>query len=143
MALHACLENKTVVLITEVEDEEKYKELSGVFSSVISIEDELVRPNVGWTLEGISWAEGELTASSIKSVTPRQMRVALVMSGISIESIDSMIAALDEPTKSITKITWEYSTMFERDNPVLNAMAPLLGLTPTQVDDLFTLAATL
>lgn len=77
------------------------------------------------------------------SVTPRQMRVALVVSGISLESIEAMINGLEEPTKSITRITWEYSTAFERDNPILNAMAPLLGLDQSGVDQLFILAETL
>ena len=143
MALHACLYNLTVVEILEVETEEKFQELSKVYTSVIEIENEPIRPNVGWTLNGTSWVEGVLPPSSIKSVTPRQMRIALVSSGISIETIEGMIDALEEPDKSVTKITWEYSTSFEIDNPVLNGMAPLLGLTSTDVDNLFLLASTL
>lgn len=79
----------------------------------------------------------------VPSVTPRQMRIALVLSGISISSIESIIDSLPEPDKSITKITWEYSTAFERTNPVLNAMAPMIGMTSSQLDSLFNLAATL
>jgi hypothetical protein len=78
-----------------------------------------------------------------RTVTPRQMRVALVMTGITVESIESLIDGLEEPTRSVTRITWEYSTAFERDNPVLNAMAPLLGLNSDQVDELFVLASTI
>jgi len=143
MALHACINGNTVIKIIEVSDELEYKELASVFSSVISIEDEVVRPNVGWKLVGTSWVEGELPKSSIRAVTPRQMRIALIMSGISIESIESLINGLDEPTRTVTKVTWEYSTLFERDNPVLNAMAPLLGLNGDQVDELFVLASTI
>jgi hypothetical protein len=77
------------------------------------------------------------------SVTPRQIRIALIMSGISLETIESMINALPEPDKSITRVTWEYSVEFQRSNPVLNAMTPMLGMTSSQVDDLFKLAATL
>lgn len=79
----------------------------------------------------------------IFSVTPRQMRIALVLSGISIESIETAIDSLPEPDRSITRITWEYSVEFQRNNPVLIAMAPVLGLTSLQVDQLFQLAGTL
>jgi hypothetical protein len=79
----------------------------------------------------------------IYNVTPRQMRIALVMSGISLTTIDSMIDALPEPNKSVARITWEYSVEFQRNNPLLVSMAPALGLTSTQVDQLFALAATL
>lgn len=78
-----------------------------------------------------------------QQVTPRQMRVALIMSGISIASIEAMIDALEEPQKSIVRTTWEYSTAFERDNEILNQMASMLGLSQPQVDDLFLLARTL
>lgn len=79
----------------------------------------------------------------INSVTPRQMRIALVMSGISLSTIDAMIDTLPEPNKSVARITWEYSVEFQRNNPLLTSMAPALGLTSTQVDQLFALAATL
>lgn len=76
----------------------------------------------------------------VQSVTPRQMRVALILSGISMDSIEAIIDGLGEPQRSIVRTTWEYSTEFQRDNPVLNQMAPLLGLSSAQVDDLFILA---
>jgi hypothetical protein len=81
--------------------------------------------------------------SSIASVTPRQMRIALVESGISLSTIESMIDSLPEPSQSITRITWEYSVEFQRNNPLLNSMAPALGLSTEQVDQLFQLALTL
>lgn len=81
--------------------------------------------------------------SSIQAVTPRQMRIALVMSGISLDTIESVINSLPEPTKTVTRVTWEYSVEFQRNNPLLNTMAPILGLSKQQVDNLFALASTL
>jgi len=75
-----------------------------------------------------------------QSVTPRQFRVALIMSNISMQSIEDMIAALPEPDQSIVRTTWEYSTVFERDNTILNNMAANMGLTQQEVDNLFILA---
>jgi hypothetical protein len=81
--------------------------------------------------------------TSIQSVTPRQMRIALVMSGISLDTIESIINSLPEPQKTVTRVTWEYSVEFQRSNPLLNTMAPVLGLSKEQVDNLFALASTL
>ena len=103
-------------------------------------------PDVNSIPEGIAFESfnvADVNISAHTSVTPRQMRVALIMSGISIASIEAMIDALEEPQKSVVKTTWEYSTVFERENEMLNQMAPLLNLTQSQVDNLFLLAGTL
>lgn len=80
---------------------------------------------------------------AIQLVSPRQMRIALVMSGISLDIVESAINSLPEPNRTVAKITWEYSIEFQRNNPLLVAVAPALGLTSKQVDDLFTLASKL
>ncbi len=82
-------------------------------------------------------------STTVQAVTPRQMRIALVMSGISLSTIEALIDNLPEPTKTVTKVTWEYSVEFQRNNPLLNTMAPILGLNKEQVDSLFRLASTL
>lgn len=82
-------------------------------------------------------------STSPQAVTPRQMRIALVMSGISLSTIEAIINSLPEPDQSITRITWEYSIEFQRSNPLLVGLAPALGLSPSQVDDLFALAGTI
>jgi hypothetical protein len=94
--------------------------------------------------EIVSFEEGVFTPQTYpQSVTPRQMRIALVLSGISLATIEGMIESLPEPQRSITRITWEYSIEFQRNNQLLVSMAPALGLTEVQVDDLFLLASTL
>jgi len=77
------------------------------------------------------------------SVTPRQIRIALITSGITLSTIESAIDSLPEPQKSITRVTWEYSVEFQRSNPLLSSMAPMLGLSNEQIDSLFLLASTL
>lgn len=83
------------------------------------------------------------STASIQPVTPRQMRTALVLSGFSIQTIETAIGTLPEPDKSIAMIAWEYSLEFQRNNSLIISMSPLLGLTPAQIDDLFALAKTL
>lgn len=77
------------------------------------------------------------------SVTPRQIRTALVLSGISLSSIEAIIDSLPSPNKDIALIAWEYSVEFQRNNPLINQLAPLLGLSSKQIDDIFILASTL
>lgn len=77
------------------------------------------------------------------SVTPRQIRTALVLSGISLSSIEAIIDSLPSPNKEIALIAWEYSVEFQRNNPLINQLAPLLGLSSKQIDDIFILASTL
>lgn len=79
----------------------------------------------------------------IPDVTPRQIRQALILSGISLQTINDTIATLPEPTRSLAQTEWEYSIAFQRNRPLVSSMAALLGLTSTQVDNLWLLAATL
>lgn len=76
-------------------------------------------------------------------VTPRQIRQALVMSGVSIEQIENAINSLPEPTRSMAKIEWEYSTSFQRSRPITIAVATILGWNAEQLNDLWKLAASL
>jgi len=55
---------------------------------------------------------------------------------------DNIEAAMTQADRA-WRIEWEYAIEFRRDWPALVAMQPLLGLTDTQIDDLFVLAATL
>lgn len=80
---------------------------------------------------------------AIPDVTPRQMRQALVLSGVSMAGIDAAIAALPEPTKSMAQIEWEYSTMFLRTNPLVNMLGAQLGWSSAQLDGLWRLAKSL
>lgn len=78
-----------------------------------------------------------------QSVTPRQLRLALVGAGTDLATIDAGIAALPEPDKTAAQVSWEYSTEMHRSNPLLIALAPSLGFTETDLDNLFISAATL
>src|SRR5271169_4839385 len=51
-------------------------------------------PGVSWTYNGTTFTGPATPAAAIQDVTPRQMRLALIASGISLASIDSAIASL-------------------------------------------------
>lgn len=78
-----------------------------------------------------------------QTITPRQIRLALIQSGISLSTIDTMIDSTDEPQKSVLKILREYSSSYERDDAMLIQFAQQLGMTDEQLDQLFILWGTL
>jgi hypothetical protein len=77
------------------------------------------------------------------SVTPRQIRQALVLNGVSLSSIDSALAALPDPIKTLAQIEWEYSTIVYRNNPLVDQVGQLLSWTTNQIDALFIFAESL
>jgi hypothetical protein len=78
------------------------------------------------------------------SCTPRQLRIALILTGIMPSIIDSQINAITDPTqKEIAYAEWEYALEIKKEHPLVNMMATNLNLTEQQVNDIFTLAVTL
>jgi hypothetical protein len=80
---------------------------------------------------------------SIPDVTPRQIRQAIILSGISIASIEAAIDTLPEPTKSLVLTEWDYSIAFQRNRPLVNQVGAMLGMSSAQLDALWRFAATL
>lgn len=79
----------------------------------------------------------------IMDVTPRQIRQALVLSGVTLEQIDTALNALPEPMKTMAKVEWEYSNSFQRNRPLVAAVGVMLGWTSGQIDALWLFAGTL
>lgn len=84
------------------------------------------------------WIPLPVEPAPVARVTPRQARLALKSAGL-LTAVTDWIALADEETQ----IDWEYATEIRRDWPPIAACATALGLTETQLDDLFTLAAAL
>jgi hypothetical protein len=78
----------------------------------------------------------------ITSVTMRQARLALLQQGL-LTQINNAVASMPGAQGEAVRIEWEFSSTVERNRPLVQALAASLGLTPQQLDDLFTLAATL
>ena len=79
-----------------------------------------------------------VTPPPILSITPRQFRLALNATGMR-ANIEAYVAAGSQDMKD----TWEFATTIERNDPIIAAGAAELDLTEAQIDDLFSLAATL
>lgn len=83
----------------------------------------------------------EQVRAEMLPLTPRQLRLTLVRSGISLASVADAIAAMPNGlTKEETAVEWEYATTFERTSPALLAIADALYMTPEAVDTLWSQA---
>lgn len=71
-------------------------------------------------------------------ITPRQIRLALLRVNITSEMVIAAIeATIPEPTKTLALIEWEYSIGYDRNAPFVGAVGALLGLSDSQIDDLW------
>lgn len=75
-------------------------------------------------------------------VTMRQARLALLQAG-KLAAVDAAINGMIEPQKTAARIEWEYSGTVKRNQPLVLALAPALGLTAAQLDALFVTAESL
>lgn len=79
-----------------------------------------------------------------QSVSERQLKQALIMSDVTLESIDSVIAQIpDAKEKALVKSFWNDSNEFERNHPKLIEFAQILNISKEQADGIFVLASTL
>lgn len=133
---YAFINNDVVVAIKDVSDDEIVSE-SSLFHGCVNIDGVNPAPKVGWVLIG------NKLKPDIKPVTPRQIRQALVLAGISEEMILSGLNTLPEPTRSLAKIEWERSTAFDRNRPLVKSMGLMMGFSESQLDDIWLLAMSL
>lgn len=71
-------------------------------------------------------------------VTRRQALLALLAAG----KLDQIELAIQNAPRAV-QIAWEAAGTFERSNPLIEALAPQVGLTDVDVDNLFAAAAQL
>jgi hypothetical protein len=79
----------------------------------------------------------------VTTVTMRQARLALLGAGL-LDDVDAAIAAIpDETQRRAAQIEWEYAAVVERNNVLVQQLAPAFGMTEQQVDEFFATAARL
>lgn len=77
----------------------------------------------------------------VTTVTMRQARLALLRAGL-LDNVAAAIAAIpDETQRRAAQIEWEYAAIVERNSALIQHLAPALGLTEAQMDELFATAA--
>lgn len=73
-------------------------------------------------------------------VSKFQAKVALDNAGL-LDTVEAIMAAPETP--KVNKLAWTETQEFKRNSGLVTTMAGVLGLSSTQVDDLFRLAATI
>lgn len=110
-----------------------------------------VHPSMQWitcpdyVLVGYSYRDGAFIATvpeatevmTIMSVGPLQLRRALRELGM-YAAVTSYVETAPEEVQE----AWEYATEYRRDDPLFPVVQLAMGLTDTQIDNLFALAAT-
>lgn len=95
-------------------------------------------------LQGDQWVQTwTVEALPVPSVVSRkQARMALVLSEISLASIQSAIDSIEDSTqRALAQIAWDDAVEYRRDDSFLVLLAGMLGLTDEQLDGLFLLAS--
>ncbi len=72
-----------------------------------------------------------------------QFLASVKLAGFSHEAIEAMIASLEEPLRTVAQSKWSAATQIRRDNPLINQLGAVLGLTTEQIDQVFRVAAAL
>jgi hypothetical protein len=89
------------------------------------------------------WTEPVVAVPKVLSVTRRQARQALLIKG-KLDAVPLAIAAIEDTVqRGMAQIEWEDSLTFERNRPMLIALAAAIGLDEDGLDALFTFANTL
>ena len=74
----------------------------------------------------------------LADLTARQFRLGLIKAGKSLATVDEAIAAMAAgPAKETAQVEWEYATTFSRMHPLIETIGLSLGLTPTEIDTMW------
>lgn len=120
---------------------------NGVIANTIEVESLDFMPGlvaavgeegIGWGFDGGSFSEPVVPVRVPKEVSPRQIRQALTAFSLR-ETVESAVAAGSQDVKD----WWEFATVFERDHPMVIAMADSLSVSPAHLDSLWIHAAQL
>lgn len=78
-----------------------------------------------------------------ETCTPRQFRLALIDSGYDLNQIQTMLENIpNEVERKKAIVEWEYSIEIVRTHPLISTFAEQLGLTETDLDNIFFLSET-
>ena len=104
-------------------------------------------PGPGWSYDGGGFTAPVVVEIPeppppvvIPTITMVQARLALLAIG-KLADVGAVLSSLPEPQQSAAKIEWEYRATVARDNALVNALGPALGLSDARLDELFVSAA--
>lgn len=78
----------------------------------------------------------------VSSVTMRQARLALLAIG-KLNDVNSAINAMSEPSRTAAQIEWNFASSVEKSSPLIQSLAPQIGISDAELTELFNAAALL
>lgn len=122
--------------VTKIEEHEDYSLISDahLYQQVIGFDQFVREPKLGWIYDG------QICYPELPDITPRQCRQGLILSGVSLDSIQAALSSLPEPTRSLALTEWEYSISFKRRRPLVLSVALMLGWSEDDLDNLWIFA---
>lgn len=78
----------------------------------------------------------------VQSVTMRQARLALHAVG-KLAAVDAAIEAMPEPARTEARIEWNFAGCVEKSSPLIQSLAPQIGINQKDLTELFNGAARL
>jgi hypothetical protein len=82
--------------------------------------------------------ETEAIPVIIPDLTPRQIRLVMLSLGLTDDDIETLINNIEDvQQRAAALIEWRYASAYKRHHPLIDALAPQLGLTNEQLDQLF------
>lgn len=97
--------------------------------------------NMDW-LAYTAWREGggaPISGAAVPVVVTRKQALLALLAADKLDAVDLFISQAPRAVQ----IAWDAAGTFERTNPLIQAIAPQVGLTPSDIDDLFIEAAKL
>lgn len=134
--LYAFINDNEVKKIEDHGEDDAFAQLR-YYQQIIPIDGIDPIPKVGWAWDGVAMF------NKLPDITPRQLRLALVMNGINMSDVEAALDTLPEPHKSYASISWNYAVAFSRRDPLVDSVALMLGWTSEQLDDLWVFAGKL
>lgn len=110
----------------------------GVINTIVADADFMAATYAEGTYR-LAEAQPETQSPSLQvpvNVSMRQARLALHAVGL-LDTVEDAIDALPEPNRTRARIEWNYATDVARHHGLVLQLAPALGLTEEQLDQLF------
>lgn len=93
--------------------------------------------NIGDTYNAGAFIPAPVSLPVPQEITRRQARLALLFAGL-LDSVDAVIDSIPDPmARAVAKIEWNEALTIDRASPLITELAPALGLTEADVDNLF------
>lgn len=120
MTVYIVTNGNTITEFTSLLDAQQYAISKGISIGTITSEERVID-----------------NKQQIASITARQLRLQIVLSGIDLAAVDTAIAQLEEPQRTLAAIEWEYATIYERDHSLVPTIGSILGLSEAELDTLW------